>query len=64
MIAEATMLTLLKGTLTTGGSASFVALVEGRWWLAVAAAPPLFMCALNLRHRSRRLRGKRAEGPP
>lgn len=64
MIAEATMLTLLKGTLATGGSASALALAEGRWVIAVAAVVPLVLCGLNLRHRSRRLRGKRAEGPP
>ena len=58
------MLAILKATLTTGGSASFLAVVEGQWWVAVVAAPALFLCDLNMRHHSRRLRGKRAEGPP
>lgn len=60
MIAEATMLTLLKGTLATGGSAWTVAVLEGKWVIAAVAVPPLVLCGFNLR----RLRGKRAEGPP
>ena len=60
MIAEATMLTLLKGSLSTGVAAWAVSLIEGRWMVAAAAVPPLLLCGFNLR----RLRGKRAEGPP
>lgn len=56
------MLTLLKGTLTTGGSAWMIAVFEGRWLIALVAVPPLVLCGFNLRHYSRR--GKRAEGPP
>ena len=32
--------------------------------IAAVALMPLSLCFLNLRHRSRRLRGKRAEGAP
>lgn len=58
------MLTLLKGTLGAGGTASAVAVAEGRWMIVAVAITPLAFCVLNLRHHSRRLRGKRAEGPP
>jgi len=54
------MLTLLKGTLTTGGSAWILAVMQGYWLIALVALPPLLLCGFNLR----RLRGKRAEGPP
>ena len=62
MIVEASMVTLMKGTLTGGASAWTIALLEGRWLIALAAVPPLILCGFNLRHYSRR--GKRAEGPP
>ena len=58
VIAEATMLTLLKGTLATGGSAWLVVLAEGRWIVAAVAVIPLTLAAINLRHHSRRQRGK------
>ena len=54
------MLTLLKSTLTTGGLAWTVAVIQGNWLVALVAVPPLLLCGFNLR----RLRGKRAEGPP
>lgn len=60
MIAEATMLTLLKGTLSTGVAAWTIAVIQGYWVVAFVAVPPLVLCGFNLC----RLRGKRAEGPP
>lgn len=58
------MFTLMKGTLATGGSAWFVVLAEGRWLAAAVAVIPLALLAVNLRYRSQRQRGKRAEGSP
>ena len=60
MIAEATMLTLLKGTLSTGVAAWTIAVLQGYWFAALVAVPPLILCGFNLH----RIRGKRAEGPP
>ena len=64
MIAEGVLLTVMKATLGAGGAVSAVAILEGRWLIAAVALMPLSLCFLNLRHRSRRLRGKRAEGAP
>ena len=64
MIAEALMYPLLKATLGLAGSAWAVSLFEQDWFAVAVAAPALALLVWNLRHRSRRLRGKRAEGPP
>ena len=54
------MLTLLKGSLTTGVLAWTIAVIQGNWLVVVVAVPPLLLCGFNLRQ----IRGKRAEGPP
>lgn len=64
MIAEATVAVLLKSALTTGGSAWTVSLFEGDWRTAIICLPALVLCGVLTWHHSRRLRGKRAEGPP
>ena len=64
MIAEALMYPLLKATLGVAGSAWAISLFEQDWFPVVVALPALALLLFSLRHHSRRLRGKRAEGPP
>jgi hypothetical protein len=65
MIAEASVIALLKSTLGVGGSAWGVLMLEREWVFAVIVLIPLALCGLLLWQRSHRLAGgKRAEGSP
>ena len=55
---------LLKASLAAGGSAWALLVYGGHWVSAAVALPALAFCGLLTLHHSRRLRGKRAEGPP
>lgn len=65
MIAEASVLILLKLTFAAGGSAWAVVVCEGDWSIAVVGLLPLLLCGVLLWDRSRRLSGgEHAEGSP
>lgn len=64
MIAEASVVLMLKSALTTGGLAWAVLLVEENWAAAAFVLVPLALCAVILWHHSHRPRGTSAENPP